>query len=45
MDACGKVNIHFAYSNLLLFFAVRSHDVLLDYMGTPQWELHGDNFT
>ena len=26
-------------------FTVRNHDVLLDYIGAPQWEPHGDNFT
>ena len=26
-------------------FTVRINKVLLDYVGTPQWGLHGDNFT
>ena len=34
MDTCGKVNIHFVLFEFVGFFAVRSHEVLLDYMGT-----------
>ena len=35
----------FCFIRICYCFTVWNHDVLLDYMGTPQWELHGDNFT
>ena len=32
----------FCFIRICCFFTVRNHDVLLDYMGTPQWGPYGD---
>ena len=46
LNACGEGNIHFVLLYfVVVFFAVRNHDVFLNYMGTPQWVPHWDNFT
>ena len=40
-----EVDIHFVLFEIVVFFAVRNHGVLLDCMGTPPWGPHGDNLS
>ena len=37
LNAYSEVSIHFALFEFCCCFTVRKHDVLLDYMRTPQW--------
>ena len=41
----SEVDIHFVLFEFCCCFIVRNQGVSVDYMGTPQWGPHGDNFT